>query len=367
VPQFTSPFVDDPSRRIDLHDAATVQQMWEIARFASVSGLAENLVSSGVLPDASASEVAALSAALEAVLPTAVNGVLNELKVLDLESQQFFGVSDVSDQPALGITRTETLELGYQGLLGRGTVVAVDGYWTRVRDFVGPLFVGTPSVFLEAGTLFASLAEALPQALADNPDASAVLLALDQAPLVGGQNGTAAEEIATLVSVGVAGAIPFGTVTPREAFDPTALVLMRRNFGDISLFGFDASVMQYLSERVQVGGSVAWVSNDQFRSDGGVVALNAPQTKFSVFGRYARGAWTGQAQLRGADGFPVRSDVYVGRTEAYSVVDLAIGYRVRRESRLTLSVQNLMDRRHRQFVDVAELGRVGMLRLEVGI
>jgi outer membrane receptor protein involved in Fe transport len=364
LPQYTSPFASDPNRRFDLNDPTMTAVMWDVARFATVSGLAENLVAQGFLtPDA----VEAVSAALELVLPTTVPAVLNQLKVLDLQSQQFFPVSDVSDQEPLGITRTETVELGYQGLVGRGTVVAIDGYWSRVRDFVGPLFVGTPNVFLEAGTLNAALLNALPALLEANPQAAAALLALDEAPLFGGRNGTAAEEIATIVSTGVAGAIPFGTVTPTEGFDPGAIVLMRRNFGDISLLGLDVSVMQYLSASLQVGGSVALVSDDQFRSDGGVVALNAPARKFAGFVRYSRGAWSGQGRVRGASGFPVRSDVYLGTTSAYSVVDLAIAYRVRAGSRVSLSVQNVLDRRHREFVDVAEIGRLGVLRLEVGI
>lgn len=365
LPQFTSPFVADPSRLIDLHDPVVVQQMWEVARFSSVAGLAENLVSAGVLGPGA--DVTAISAALETVLPASVPGVLNQMQVLDLESQTFFPVSDVTDLDPLGVTRTETLELGYQGLLGRGTVLAVDGYWTRVRDFVGPLFVGTPSVFLESGTLFSSLMEQLPSALEDSPAAASALLALDQAALVGGNNGTAAEEIATFVATGVAGAIPFGTVVPQEAFDPGALVLMRRNFGDISLFGLDLSAMQYLSEGVQIGGTFGWVSGDEFRTDGGIATLNAPQVKWGAFSRVARGSWTGQVQIRGAEGYAVRSDVYSGRTPTSSVLDLAVGYTIRRHSRLVLSVTDLMDRGARQFVDVPELGRVGVLRLEVGL
>ncbi|MBO6577066.1 MAG: TonB-dependent receptor [Rhodothermales bacterium] len=363
-PRWHSPFAADPSQAFDLHDPAMTAVMWDIARFASVAGLAENLASSGFIE---AGDVAAVSAALETVLPATVDGVLHQLQVLDLDNQQFFAVPDVEDQPALGITRTETAEVGFQGLIGRGTVVGIDAYWSRVRDFVGPLFVGTPNVFLDAGTLNAALLNDLPAALAANPDAAAALIALDEAAFVGNRNGSAAEEIAGLVSTGVAGAIPFGTVTPRESFDPTAVVLMRRNFGDISLFGADISVTQFLSAGTQVGASFAWVSDDEFRSDGQTVALNAPRWKYTAFGRAARGPWTAQARVRGSAGFPVRSDVYVGETEAYTVVDLSIAREIRRDTRLSLTVQNLADRRHRQFVDVAEIGRLAMLRLEVGL
>ena len=365
LPQFRSPFASDPQRLIDLNDPAFTAQMWDIARLATVLGLGPNLAESGIIP---AEQAPAVAAALEAVLPGAVQGVQHQLQVLDLDAQQFFAVApeSVQDLPPLGITRTETIELGYQGLLGQATLVTIDGYWSRIRDFVGPLFVGTPNVFLDPGSLNAALLQALPAALAQNPDAAQALAALDQAPFIGGRNGTPAEEIAALVATGVAGAIPFGTVSPTEAFDPTAVVLMRRNFGSISLFGLDVSVTQYLSRSLQVGGSAAWVSDDTFRSDGGVVSLNAPRRKGSLFARWQHGVWTASGRFRSATGFPVRSDVYVGRTEAYGLVDIALGRRVRADSRVSLTIQNLTDQRHRQFVDVAEIGRVAMLQLEVG-
>jgi outer membrane receptor for ferrienterochelin and colicins len=371
LPQYRSPFSDSPGEYIDLNDPAMTARMWDIARFASVSGLADNLVSTGLIP---AEAAAGISAALEAVLPRSLGGVLNQLKTLDLGSQNFVAVDGVDDLPTLSVTRTETLELGYKGLLGRSLIVGVDAYWSRIRDFVGPFFVGTPNVFLDAGTLNEALLGALPELLASSPDAAAALAALDAAPFFGGNNGTPVEEIAALVSTGVAGAIPFGTVSPVEAFDPTAVVLMRRSIGDISLYGVDLSVTQFLSKSLRIGGTYAWVSDDFFRAAGGAtgvgvsdIALNAPRTKFGGFVAFDGAIWGGGVRLRGAAGFPVRSDVYIGETEPYTLVDLSASYRVRRDSRLILTVQNLLDRRHRQFVDVAEIGRLAVLRLELGL
>ncbi len=61
----------------------------------------------------------------------------------------------------------------------------------------------------------------------------------------------------------------------------------------------------------------------------------------------------------------MRSDVYVGKVEPYVTVDLSFHYRVPFSSstQLTLTVQNLLDNEHQEFVDVPKIGRLAMLRL----
>ena len=49
-------------------------------------------------------------------------------------------------------TVSNTFELGYKGLLGGRILLAADAYLTRMKDFVGPLRIATPAVFLDPVT-----------------------------------------------------------------------------------------------------------------------------------------------------------------------------------------------------------------------
>jgi len=92
------------------------------------------------------------------------------------------------------------------------------------------------------------------------------------------------------------------------------------------------------------------------------VTLNAPANKATLALRYNNNTpqpygW----ELRGryVAGFPVASGVYNGTVETYTLVDANVTVRVPRSNDLTLSVsgQNLFDKRHQEFVGVPVLGR----------
>lgn len=372
IPQVYSPFAPVAGLGRDhafaLGDPTLTAIMWDVARAASVAGLADNLASSGLLDPSNA---AAVGAALDRVLPHQVQGVAQTLKRLDLVRQEFVPVAAPQDYDKLRVTRSESVEIGWKGLLLGGLIVGVDAYWNRVRDFMGPFEVGTPNVFLDAYTLNGALTTAVRAALADpaNSQAAADLAPLDRIPFLGNNNGSAAEEVASLLATGVAGSIPFGTVTPREAFDPVGIILMRRNFGDISVYGVDAAFTLFLSRHFRIGGTYAWVSDNYFENVDGIddISLNAPRHKFGGLVQWETPdeRFGAQVRWRFIDAYPVRSDVYVGHVERFGVVDASVSWRLpmRRDTRLNLTVQNLTDNEHREFVDVAEIGRLAMLRV----
>ena len=374
-PRFRSPFAPmDPrglteSDYIDLDDPTFTNVMWTVARQSSVAGLADNLVSTGALDAAAA---AGISAALDAVLPTKVSGVGTVMRTLDLERQSFNPVRTVRDVPTLGITRTRTIEVGYKGLINRALIVSLDAYRSSVSDFKGPYIVGTPNVFLEGGSLNAALLQSVGQALSlpENAAAREALLALDQSNQPYANNdGDPTNEIAFLIAGGLAGAIPFGTISPEEAFDPTAVVLMRRNFGKVTVNGVDVNLMMFLSRQVRIGLMGSWLSDNFFRNVDGVadISLNAPRYKagFQAFYDGSEGDLGGSIRARHVDGYEVRSDVYVGSVASYVVVDASLYYRLpfSKDTMINLSIQNLTDNRHREFVFVPEIGRLAMLRL----
>ena len=375
LPQFRSPFASlDPrglteSDYIDLNDPQFTNVMWDVARLSTVEGLADTLVEEGVI---GAADIDPISRALDTVLPDNVSGVNNTMRLLSLDREVFDDVSNVKDVPTLDVTRTRTVELGYKGLIKKAFIVGFDAYRTTVSDFKGPYIVGTPNVFLESGSLNAAILPEIRSALAlpENAFALNALMAIDASDaLYANGDGDPSGEVAFLIAAGLAGAIPFGTVSPVEAFDPTAVLLTRQNFGEVTVNGMDLNVMMFLSRQLRIGVMGAWLSDNYFRNVDGVadISLNAPRYKGGVQVHYdgTEGDLGGSLRARYVEGFDVRSDVYVGSVESFFVVDASMYYRVpfSKNTMVNLTIQNVTDNRHREFVFVPEIGRLAMLRL----
>ena len=161
--------------------------------------------------------------------------------------------------------------------------------------------------------------------------------------------------------------IPFGTVSAEQAGDPNAVMLTYRNYGDISLNGADFSLTYYLNRSLSVTGNYSFVSKDLFETNLQEIALNAPKNKFGANVQYLNtelGMGAG-VSMRYVAGFPMNSGVYIGDVESYYTIDLSAGYDlpIGPKPRLSLTVQNLLDKMHRQFVGAPYIGRLSMLRL----
>ncbi len=253
----------------------------------------------------------------------------------------FAPVTDVSDIPALSPTITNTVELGYSGLLGDWLSVGIDVYYTWKNDFISAEQVETPNAFFDQPSLATYLAGFLP---AD----SAQLLA------------------------GLIGLVPVGTVTPREALDPWDIIVTYRNFGKITLWGADLDVAAFLSRSWAVRGTYSWVSRDEFEVINAVgqadtIPLNATANKGSLALLYRHDdlGLSGEIRGRAVERFPVMSGVYQGEVASYGVLDLALAYRlpIRTDVLVSLNVLNLLDNLHQEFVGAPEIGRLATLRV----
>ena len=378
-PEFRSPFSPlanlASGTHISLDDPLFTNVMWSVGRSAVMSGalpiFQAGLAAQG-LPEP---RIAALSDGFDNLIPKQVTGVKNILRSLDPETSTFIDVDDVNDVNPIKPTITQTYEIGYKGIAMNKLAFSVDVYHSRINDFVGPLVVETPNVFLDAGTLAASLGEQMTIALADpaNAPLKQALLGFD-APTQGGNgNGSPVDELVTLFVAGTenngAAFIPFGTVTPEQAADPNAVMLTYRNYGDISLNGLDLSFTFYLNPSLSFGANYSFVSKDFFEDVDGIgdIALNAPKNKFGANVQYINtelGLGAG-LRTRFVAGFPVRSGVYVGELKSYYTIDLSAGYElpIGPKPRLSLTVQNLLNRQHQQFIGAPEIGRLSMIRL----
>ena len=378
-PEFRSPFSPlaklPAETYIPLDDPVLTNVMWNVGRSAVMSAalpvFKAGLTASGLQEPV----IAALADGFDNLIPKQVVGVKNVLRSLDPQAGDFVDVEDVNDVNPLKPTITQTYEVGYKGILMNKLAFSADVYHSRINDFVGPLVVETPNVFLDPTTLGASLGKQMTIALADpaNAGLKQALLAFDAPSQGGNGNGSPVDELVMLFVAGTenngAAFIPFGTVTPEQAADPNAIMLTYRNYGDISLNGLDVSFTYYLNPSLSFGANYSFVSKDLFKDVEGLgdIALNAPKNKFGASIQYLNadlGLGVG-LRTRFVAGFPVRSGVYIGDIESYYTIDLNAGYEipVGPRPRLSFTVQNLLNRRHQQFIGSPEIGRLSMVRL----
>jgi len=274
------------------------------------------------------------------------------LRRLNINSQEF----PLDDGPTavdpLKPTLHETFEVGYKGLLGGRVRASVDVYRANIQNFVGPLRVETPSVFLD-------------------PESTGAFVFTRLATLI--QAGLISEAEVQAIVANLA-AVPIGTVVPDQSEDHHLMVTYR-NFGEVDYWGADLAAEILVSDRLRFDANYSFQSNDCFDDNndgdcGGLhdIALNAPRNKGSVgftFDDRSSG-FTLQGRVRMTAGFPMNSGVYIGDVEGYQVVDAAIGYELpfRRGTRVSLTASNVLNNMHREFFGAPEIGRLLLLRLQ---
>lgn len=257
-------------------------------------------------------------------------------------------------------------EVGYKGLVTDKFLFSVDLYSQQIKDFVGPLRVETPSVFFDPASTAAYVTTRLQNA---------------------GLLGTAVTPEQVQQIVGGLAQIPVGTVAPDGA-NSSDILLSYRNFGDVDLWGADLGFQYMPNSEWTFMGTYSFVSDECFGSDvneacTGVqnVALNAPQNKGSIGFRYDNrlSGLAVETRARFTEGFPMNSGVFVGEVEGYGVVDASISYRLPWVEGATFGIaannllhlpgelselDDMMVRRHQEFVGAPFIGRLVMMKLQ---
>jgi iron complex outermembrane receptor protein len=274
--------------------------------------------------------------------PTAAD-VSTVMRTLNPTTRAFETVPDVANVEPLRPQITNTLEVGYKGFFGNRTSVGVDVHYSQIKDFISPLLVATPSVFLDRATLAAYLSNYMSPAEA--AQLAAAIAGIDANASVTG--------------------IPLGTVTPISTVgDPYDIFLAYRNFGEVHLWGVDLGSTVFATDQLSFSASYSFVNRNFFGNLDGIadVALNAPKNKVKLSASYRNQATGWSADLRGRyiDAFPVNSGVFVGRVESYALMDANVTYALpfARGTEITLAGTNLFDDRHREFVGAPALGRL---------
>lgn len=307
-----------------------------------------------LLERAPANLQALLNSALPAELDTEVNG---DLRTLNPATGGFDLAAEVKDVAPLKPTLTTTIEAGYKGLLREKIFLAVDVYRTQVKAFGSSLMVETPNVFANPQQLATALQPAT--------------TALTNALMEQGISPEQAQAQATTIINGLvdtATQIPFGVISPQEIANGTDLILTYRNFGDIAFTGADFSLIYHANQNWKFSGNYSFVSHEFFPKNATTpydLALNAPQHKFGLsvqYGNLPNGLDT-ELRVRYVEGFPVNSGVYAGAVQTYTVLDLDCDYDLSHKTKFLFAVQNIFDRRYREFTGAPILGRLIIARL----
>jgi len=355
---------------IELNDPLFTNVMWAVGSGAVSSKFIPQLVSGLIAAGVPAANAQALGGQFLSIVPSTISNVDNVMMSLNPGTGTFFP-DEPFDVPQIKESTTQTLEIGYKGIIAEKLVVGIDGYYSKIEDFVSPLLIVTPNVFLDPATLAASLGAQFGAALADPANAvlaATLVQALDNPAAGGNGNGSAVDELTGIYTAGAAG-IPYGTVTPQEAFDPTALMVTYRNFGDVDFFGLDLSLSYFINRNWTITGNYSYVSEDFFANLDGIdnIALNAPKHKFgaSLTYRDQEAGLDGNLRLRWVDAFPVQTGAFVGSVGSYAVLDFSANYKLpfSPNTNVNLTIQNLTDNEHKEMVGAPRIGRLAMFKV----
>ena len=296
-----------------------------------------------------------------------VKDILNSF--LPLQLNVFGDFKEVKDIKPLKPVINNTFEAGYKGVIGEKLFLCIDVYRTQYKDFIGPLNVETPNVYANQKQLSAALEPA-------RSDIRDYLISQGTPPDIAEAKAT---EIISGVVQGV-GELPLGVITPQQVANPTDIILTFRNLGDISLNGLDLSFAYYLNRNWSFSGNFSLVTKNGlnpfskdnqvvFKNVDGVadVHLNAPGRKGGVSFQYQsrRRDFSVRLGARYVEGFQMASAVWAGNIPAYTLFDVSIAKNLpfSKNTRITLSAENVLDKKHREFVGAPEMGRMILARL----
>ena len=324
---------------------------------AIAGGLEQSLMAQGLTQQQAQGIIQKLQGA---PAPTTVG---TQLRVLNPTTARFDNVPEdyVRDLTAIEPTITNSYEAGYRGFIANRVNLSVDVWQQRRENFVGPLIVETPNVFLDS----LSLATYLTQVLASGPGAlPAAQAAALGAGIAAGMAGTP-----NAPSAAVRG-IPIGVVNLDNPLNnPTDIVLAYRNFGTVDLWGADFGADVNVTDAISVMGTFSYANKDFFKAALGShdIALNAPGRKGSIGARYrSPGGFGVELRNRWVAGFPANSGVYIGEVPSYSLMDLNVSLRpsIFPNAVLAINAMNILDEEHIQFIGGGTIGRLIVTRLQ---
>ncbi len=248
-----------------------------------------------------------------------------------------------------------TLEMDYQGAISKKIQFEVDAYQTHYTAIRASTVALTPTLVFDSAALqqyFNSQFAGLPHA-----DSLAQVFAgqLSKLPLgvVQAQGGAGNES------------------------HPDDILVGTRNYleNDVEFYGVDVFGTFMANADWSFDGSFSWLNknywyagelNPQDSTNQSPFALNLPKYRASIGAKYSGLSRGLSVELRDrwSDGFLMDDNYWIGSVNSQHVLDLTINYRLEmlNNLQLTLSVTNLLNNLHEEFVGAPYIGRLTVLR-----
>ncbi|MFN2602500.1 MAG: TonB-dependent receptor domain-containing protein [Gemmatimonadaceae bacterium] len=349
-----------------------------VARAGVVASLTQSFTAQftalGLPPAQAAAQAAAVANATAAFLasrqPTAEQ-VGTTLIIPGVPGAPAFPVaaSDVQDIDRPLPEIHNTIEAGYKGIIANRLQISLDLWHENRKNFVGPLQLETPLVFMNGQALGAYLAQQLATFFPTIgvPAAAGAQVAASLAGSLPGTNPTVACNPAAPVGC------PIGVVnfdTPNAGND--VIVAYRSYQKSINLWGSDFGGELLLDRGFSLEGTYSWVNKKLFsRADLGTrqdVSLNAPANKhsFAINYRDEPKGLSAQIRERHVDGFNTLAFVG-GPVEPYTLIDANVAVRPAFLNGILLAIDgtNLTNKEHREFTQGNIIGRLIVGRVQV--
>jgi outer membrane receptor for ferrienterochelin and colicins len=325
-----------------------------------------NLVSTGVArnifgPNATASQIAYVKDALFRGLDDP-NSPLNNVDhvVTDFITGEQINLSTVKDMESVKSTVTQTVEIGYKGVIKDKLFVSVDAYYTQINNFVSPLSPASYRVQFDQQQLANTLGPIMQQNLEDLPSST-----FNDALLANAQ---------VLIAQTLAGAngLSLGTVAPESDLVNSDLILTYINLGKVDIAGADLGVTYLATDDISVSGSFSFVNKDRIPlegASGGYIGLNAPRYKTAIAVDYMNIANTGfglGVNWRWQDAFPANSALYVGEVKAANLIDLNLSYRpsFSENTIISANLYNITNYKFQRFPGTPAIGFYALFRVQ---
>ncbi len=276
---------------------------------------------------------------------------------------------------------TQTIELGYKGVIAGKLSLQLDGYWTRVTNYVSALKPASGAVMFDwktylgekapGGRLYDNLQ--LAGGFYDNALKSAGLNgnpSLQNDSIVASDSTTCWDELVVLMHQ-----LPLGTITPNDPeLVGSDFLLTYKNVGRLDVFGIDFGLQYDVIKSdlhlVTMGANMSWVDKDKFTlTSGETIYLNAPKLKssFSFDHSLKKIGFDYGFNFRYQMGYHASSAIYEGDVKPAYLLDLRMCYRPSfyKGLLLCINVNNVTNYQWRSFPGTPLMGTTFYAKAQV--
>lgn len=258
----------------------------------------------------------------------------------------------LDDQPELESEIVSTWELGYKGRLTKKIFGTLDLYTSHYTSFVSGATFITPIVIKKS-------------IITDDYNENGVTN-------IDGEDGAIIindpEDYDKALDVwreGLEGVLSISDTLPGI---PTPVVIGYLNYGNVDVWGFDASLAIFLNRKWNLNATYSYMGTTDFFNPltKAQESVNSPKHKAGMKLQYNLLKYPLTISLNGryVDGFDWSSGIYYGKINSYGILDLHLGYEINKYLKMNFTINNLVDHKHTEIIGGPSLGRVIMLRLE---